>query len=132
MSATPMSVGLEKARVRWGWFLALGIMMVVLGFVALGDSVMVTVVSVILLGWLLILSGIFHAIKLVRSRAHVFLDVLGLVFDIVLGVILLANPAVGAVSLTKKSRSSWGRWRANKRLECLSSGRMWRFGTGRI
>ncbi len=99
MSEELMSAGLE-ARVRRGWFLALGIVMVVLGFVALGDSVMVTVVSVILLGWLLILSGIFHAIKLVQSRAHVFLDLLGLVFDIVVGAILLANPAVGAMSLT--------------------------------
>ncbi|HKV54019.1 MAG TPA: DUF308 domain-containing protein [Candidatus Binataceae bacterium] len=100
MSATPLSVGLDEARTKWGWFLVLGIVMVVLGLVALGDTVAVTVVSVLLLGWLLILGGIFHAIKLFRSRAHFFLDLLGLVFDVVIGVILLANPAVGAVSLT--------------------------------
>src|SRR6516225_5803876 len=50
----------ERARERWGWILALGIAMIVLGFVALGDTALVTIMSVAVLGWVLILSAIFN------------------------------------------------------------------------
>ena len=102
MSATAISAGLERMSQKWGWFLSLGILLIVLGVVALGDTVAVTVVSMIFLGWLLILSAILHAIHWFQGRRHTgfFLDLLGFIFDLVVGIILLTNPAVGAVALT--------------------------------
>jgi uncharacterized membrane protein HdeD (DUF308 family) len=101
VSATVMSAGLERISHKWGWFLALGILLIILGFVALGDTVAVTVVSMIFLGWLLILSAVLHAIHWFRSReSNFFLDLIGFILDLVVGFILLSNPAVGAVALT--------------------------------
>ena len=58
----------ERARERWGWILALGVALIVLGFIALGDTVLVTIMSVALLGWVLVFSGIFHAVNWFRGR----------------------------------------------------------------
>jgi uncharacterized membrane protein HdeD (DUF308 family) len=91
----------ERIRERWRWFLVLGIAVIVLGVVALGDTILVTMVSVVLLGWLLIISAIFHAVQWFRGRAaRHFLDLLGFVLDLVVGLILLSNPAAGALTLT--------------------------------
>jgi len=101
MSATAMSPVLERIGHKWGWFLVLGIAQIVLGVIALGDTVAVTVVSMIFLGWLLILSAILHVVHWFRAREKsFFLDLLGFIFDLVVGIILLTNPGVGAVALT--------------------------------
>src|SRR5580704_15663235 len=101
MAATAMSPMLERISHRWGWFMVLGILLIALGVLALGDTVAVTVVSMIFLGWLLIFSAILHAVHWFRAREKsFFLDLLGFILDLVVGIILLTNPAVGAVALT--------------------------------
>ena len=101
MSATAMAAGLERIGHKWGWFLALGILLIVVGFLALGDTVAVTVISMIFFGWLLVLSAILHVVHWFRGSGQgFFLDLLGFIFDLVVGIILLTNPAVGAVALT--------------------------------
>jgi uncharacterized membrane protein HdeD (DUF308 family) len=101
MSATAMAAGLERIGHKWGWFLALGVLQTVLGFIALGDTVAVTFFSIIFLGWLLILSAVLHVIHWFRGREQsFFLDLLGFIFDLVVGIILLTNPGVGAIALT--------------------------------
>jgi uncharacterized membrane protein HdeD (DUF308 family) len=101
MSASVISGPFEHAVTRWRWLLASGIALVVLGVIAFGDTIMVTIISVALLGWLLILSAIFHAVQWLRGReTRHFLDLTGLVLDLVAGLILLINPALGALTLT--------------------------------
>ena len=91
----------EKARERRGWILALGIGLIVLGFIALGDTALVTLMSVAVLGWILIFSAIFHAVNWFRGREdRSYMHLLGFVLDLVVGVILISNPAVGALTLT--------------------------------
>ena len=41
----------------WGWFLAFGIALVVLGFAAVVRSVTATIISMLFFGWLLVLSS---------------------------------------------------------------------------
>jgi uncharacterized membrane protein HdeD (DUF308 family) len=101
MSAAAMAAGLERIGHKWGWFLVLGILQIVLGFVALGDTVAVTVISMIFFGWLLIFSAVLHALHWFRgSGQSFFLDLLGFIFDLIVGIVLLTNPAVGAAALT--------------------------------
>jgi uncharacterized membrane protein HdeD (DUF308 family) len=91
----------ERARGRWGWFLAFGIALIVLGIIAFGDTFLVTIFSVALLGWLLILSAIFHAVQWFRGReARHYLDLFGFIINLVIGLILVVDPAVGALTLT--------------------------------
>ena len=100
-TSTPIGAELEHVRQRWSWVLALGLLLILCGLIALSDTVVATVVSVMLLGWLLLFSAAFHAIHLFQAhRLHPFLDLLGFIFDLVLGLLLLTDPAAGALTLT--------------------------------
>ena len=91
----------ERVRERWGWFLALGIALILCGIIALGDTFIATIFSVGLIGWLLIFSAIFHAIHWFRGReARHYLDLFGFIINFVIGLILVLDPAVGALTLT--------------------------------
>ena len=95
-------VGVEVIQKNWGWFLALGMAKIILGTIALGETFLMTVFSVKLLGWLLIIGGImsvFHAFK-ERGWDGFIVDLLtGLLYAIV-GFIAVSNPVESAVSLT--------------------------------
>lgn len=72
-------IGLGELKKNWGWFLALGIALVVLGAIALGASVAMTIVSMVLLGWLLIIGGVLegvHAFWRERAWGGFFIDLL--------------------------------------------------------
>src|SRR5262249_20548606 len=94
--------GLEQVRKRWGWYLALGILLVVLGTVALGSSVLVTMVSMLFIGYLMIVAGIFEIINAFANRAWggFFLDLLMGVLYVVAGFFIVVNPGVAALTLT--------------------------------
>jgi uncharacterized membrane protein HdeD (DUF308 family) len=85
---------LTSSRLRWGWgwLLALGIALILLGTVALGDTIVVTVISVLLIGWLLIASGIFHVVHLIRhTEVRSFWNILGTIFDLGAGFYMVVN-----------------------------------------
>lgn len=102
MDTDPMSAaGLGSPHLRWGWLLTLGIVMVTLGTIALGDTLALTFVSVFLLGWLLIASGLVHVVHLIRhTEQRSFWHIAGAIFDFIAGFYLIVNPAVGALTLT--------------------------------
>ncbi|MEX5219567.1 MAG: DUF308 domain-containing protein [Nitrospira sp.] len=61
--------GLKSASKSWKWVLASGIAFIVPGVIALTFSVMTTLASVFVLGWILAFTEIFeavHAFKLPR------------------------------------------------------------------
>lgn len=88
-------------HLRWGWMLALGILLIILGLIALGDTIAVTFVSVFLLGWLLIASAIVHAVHLIRhTEVRSFWSIINVILDLIVGFLLIANPGLGALSLT--------------------------------
>jgi uncharacterized membrane protein HdeD (DUF308 family) len=101
MSASVWPGTFERIQERRGWFLVLGITLMALGVLALGDTIAVTLFSVVFLGWLLIVSAIFQMVHWLRSHEERhFLDLLGFVLDLVVGLILLSSPAAGALAIT--------------------------------
>ena len=95
-------VGLDVVQRNWGWFLALGVVQIILGTIALGESVLMTLFSVVMLGWLLIIGGIFSVIHAFVERKWngFIIDLLtGLLYGIV-GFMMVANPGESAVTLT--------------------------------
>lgn len=93
---------LESASKNWGWVLVSGIAFVVLGVIALAFSVMTTLASVFVLGWILAFAGIFeavHAFKLPRWSGFL-LELLAAILYVVVGVLMIVRPAAGALSLT--------------------------------
>lgn len=89
---------LTAIRANWGWFVALGIAMLVLGFIALGDLLVATVASVWFFGILLIVGGIAEIVHAfgVKSWGRMILFMLaGLVYAAA-GIIAIADPLLAS------------------------------------
>ena len=94
--------GYGELKKSWGWFLALGIALVVLGAIALGSASCLTFVSMVFFGWLLIVGGVFEAVHAFwrKKWSGFFLDLLVGVLYVVVGFMVVANPGATAVALT--------------------------------
>ena len=53
MAASPLSLEFEKFHHHWGWYLALGIALVILGVIAFFLVPAATLATVLVLGWLM-------------------------------------------------------------------------------
>jgi uncharacterized membrane protein HdeD (DUF308 family) len=87
---------------NWGWFLAFGIALVLLGVLAIARSVAATVVSMLFFGWLLLIAAgieIAQAI-MVGKWAGLFQHWLSAVLFGVLGALIIWRPLVTAEILT--------------------------------
>ena len=102
MVTHPLLAGLEEVRRNWGWFLALGIALIVLGVLALGAPWLVTLATVLLFGWLLLFAGVFEAVGAFWARrwSGFFLHLLAGTLNVVIGLLLIAHPVAGAAGLT--------------------------------
>ncbi len=94
--------GTEVLRKKWGWFVALGILLVVGGTIAVGSAYYLTVFSVMFLGWLLIIGGVFEVLHAFGCKqwGGFFIDLLTGLLYIVVGFMCVANPGATAVALT--------------------------------
>ena len=95
-------VGLEELHRKWGWFLGLGIILILLGIVAVGSSTLMTLATMVFIGWLMIIGGMFQVIHAIATKgwSGFFLDLLTGVLYIVVGMMVVANPGATAVALT--------------------------------
>src|ERR1700704_3797925 len=102
-TTTPGSFcGLEDLSNRWGWFLALGILLILLGTFALFFVPAATVATVILFGWFMVISGIIetvHAFRIHRWGGF-FLHLIGGILGIAIGLIVVFHPLAGALAWT--------------------------------
>ncbi|HEX4130110.1 MAG TPA: HdeD family acid-resistance protein [Pirellulales bacterium] len=89
-------------RKAWGWFVGLGVLLIILGTFAVGWSVVTTLVSVLFFGWLLVFGGVMQAVHAFWQRAWsgFFFDLLLGILYAVAGGIIVAHPLAGAVELT--------------------------------
>jgi uncharacterized membrane protein HdeD (DUF308 family) len=96
------AVDMKAVGQHWGWFLAKGILMIIVGTLALGSYVMVTLFSMIFLGWLMIFAGVVEAVHAFWKKewGGLFLNLLVGVLYIVVGFMVLANPTASAMTLT--------------------------------
>ena len=93
---------LEPLRKSWGWLLALGISLIVLGTVAISYAEIVTLASVVFFGALLAIGGVIeivHAFR-VRSTSGALLHMLAAVLSIVAGFLMMTEPLTGSLALT--------------------------------
>jgi uncharacterized membrane protein HdeD (DUF308 family) len=93
---------LTSLRDHWVLFLIEGIVLVVLGFAAIALPVIATLAVALFLGWLFLLSGIVGLVTtfLMRNAPGFWWSLLSAVLAIAAGIVLLAWPVSGAVSLT--------------------------------
>jgi uncharacterized membrane protein HdeD (DUF308 family) len=97
------SAGVREAlRHHWGLFLTEGIVLVILGMVAIALPALASLAATVFLGWLLLLSGFVGLISTVRARrAPGFAwSLLSAILGIAAGAVLLWLPLPGTLSLT--------------------------------
>jgi uncharacterized membrane protein HdeD (DUF308 family) len=89
-------------RRHWVLFLVEGIVLVILGTLALLAPVIAAVAATVLFGWLLLLSGIVGLVTTFRARhaPGFWWSLLSALLGIVAGVVLLGWPLLGTFSLT--------------------------------
>ena len=94
--------GAGELRRSWGWYLALGIVLIVLGTIAIGSTFVMTIASVFFFGWLLIIGGVMEVIHAFWHKrwAGFFLDLLTGILYVVAGWMMVSNPQESAVLLT--------------------------------
>lgn len=101
----PDSLDLTEIRKNWGWILTWGIALIILGLVAISTAAFTTYLSVIFLGALFFVGGIFVLINDFQFWWHRWKGFVGhfivAILYIALGLFLLLSPAMGAIALTK-------------------------------
>src|ERR1700726_1093200 len=93
---------LAPLRAKSGWIIALGVVYLLAGFIALGSVVMATVASVLVVGVMMIVAGIaevFSAFQ-IKSWGKSLLWVLLGVLYIIAGFVTFENPLLAAALLT--------------------------------
>ncbi|MGO9241480.1 MAG: HdeD family acid-resistance protein [Bryobacteraceae bacterium] len=98
----PLIAGMEEIRKSWGWFLFLGIALTVLGLACIIFDVTATFTTVLVFGWLLMISGVVQLIQSFQTGkwSGFFLYLLSALFRGVTGFLLVRYPVLGAESLT--------------------------------
>ena len=94
--------GANELRQSWGWYLVFGIVLIVLGTIALGSSLLMTIASVFFFGWILIVGGIMEVVHAFWHKrwAGFFLDLLTGILYVVAGWMIMSNPKESALLLT--------------------------------
>jgi len=97
-----IAAGLDQVHDSWGWFVVLGIALIVLGGVCLMADVTATLATVLTFGWLLMVSAVFALIQAFRVRqwSGFFLYLLSALLRGVTGYLLIRYPLTGEFSLT--------------------------------
>lgn len=93
---------LHAIRANWGWFVALGIAFIVLGFIALAHVLASTVVTALYVGALILVGGVVQVIHAFRVQGwgRFFYWLLAGLLYVVAGGLIMYNPLLGAGVLT--------------------------------
>ena len=87
---------------NWGWFLAFGIVLLLLGIAAIVRSFTATVASMVFFGWVLVFASAVQFVDafLVGKWAGFFLHLLMAILFAATGVLMLIRPVISAEAAT--------------------------------
>lgn len=96
------ATGLEQARRSWIWFLLFGILLGLLGVLCVLKAQSATAFSILALGWILIISGVFWLITSFYAFTWhgFFLYLLNALIRGAVGYLLIRHPNAGAEGVT--------------------------------
>ncbi len=93
-------VALDEIRKGWGWFLALGIASVIVGFIALGSAATVGVAAVWLFGVFLVVGAVFSVVAGIRAGGwNVILGIILALLYLVAGIWMITRPEIAGIVL---------------------------------
>ncbi len=102
LAENPLIAGLEEIRNSWGWFLGLGILFMITGTICIIGDVTATFATVLIFGWMLLISGVVALVHAFRTTnwSGFFVYLLTALFRGFTGYLLIRYPLAGATSLT--------------------------------
>ena len=98
----PEGAIVNSLRAHWKFFLIEGIVLLILGAIAVGLPPVATVAVELFIGWLILLSGVLGLVMTFQTRGSPGFgwSLLSALLGIVVGVVLLIWPLSGVLSLT--------------------------------
>ena len=113
LTDNPLAAGVNEIRSYWGRFTALGILFMVSGLFCIFYSGIVTAATVLVLGWMLLFSGIVSLIQSfwIRNWSGFFLFFLNALVQGVLGSLFVVGGLFRMVGASLLKFPSWG-WAA--------------------
>jgi uncharacterized membrane protein HdeD (DUF308 family) len=89
-------------RENWKWFVFQGIVMLILGCLAVAEPVIASVAVDIYIGWLFMFSGVLGLVAMFSARdaSAFFWMLLSSALSLAVGILLVWKPDAGTVSLT--------------------------------
>lgn len=102
MKPTMAGIAIEDAHRNWGWYLAMGIVLILTGIFCMWAEGMATVASVVVLGAILMVGGIAQIAGafVAKGAGAVIMLLLAGILEIVVGVMLIGHPGIGALTIT--------------------------------
>jgi uncharacterized membrane protein HdeD (DUF308 family) len=106
MTGSPRSFedasGLEPLRAKSGWIIALGVVYIIAGIIALGSVVLATVATVFVVGIMMVIAGVAEVVNAfqIKTWGRFLLWLLLGALYIVAGFITFENPLLAAAILT--------------------------------
>ncbi len=94
--------GSRPSRRDSGVWLTLGILLALLGAIAIGSAAITTLISMKLLGWLLLVGAVIQVIHTFTSRegGHWALSLIGAILYLILGFFIITRPEATGIALT--------------------------------
>jgi uncharacterized membrane protein HdeD (DUF308 family) len=95
-------IGFDGLGKKWGWLCGLGLLLILLGMIAIAAAVFVTLATMVFFGCLLLLAGILqtmHAIAF-RGWSGFYIDLIVGLLYVVIGLMVVFHPGATAVALT--------------------------------
>jgi uncharacterized membrane protein HdeD (DUF308 family) len=92
----------DEARSNWGWYLALGVVLILTGIYCIWEQTVATLASVVVLGVILMVGGIVQiagAFVAKGAGTVVMLLLVGLL-EAIVGLMIVGHPGIGALTLT--------------------------------
>jgi len=83
------------------WYLIQGVLLIVAGILAIIYPVISSAAVIVLLGWLLIVSGALQALSLIGARhvPHFWLQLISVILAVLVGFLFLRDPAQGMLTI---------------------------------
>jgi uncharacterized membrane protein HdeD (DUF308 family) len=95
-------VGVKDLHKNWGWFLTIGILLMILGMFAVTASTLTTLATMVVLGSLLVAGGVIQGVNAIKTRhgRGFLVNLLAALLYCVTGILVLIHPEIGAITLT--------------------------------
>ena len=94
--------GMKVLRAKWGWIVALGVVFLIAGFIALGSAVAATASAVMIVGIMMIMGGVAEIVAAFSVKGwgkFIVWMLLGALY-VGAGIIAITNPFAAATILT--------------------------------